>query len=74
MFVAISFPLDEVLESSPVPMTVKYLFYFLLWFSVDDYGQWVVLRLPACNRVVQGWSKLHHIEHQMGVAALSDRP
>ena len=38
VFVAISFLLDEVLESSPVPMTVKYLFYFSLCFSVNDYG------------------------------------
>ena len=65
MFAAISFPLDEVLESSPVPTTVKYLFYFPLHFSIDDYEQWVVLCLPAYNRVIQGWSKLHHIEHWM---------
>ena len=39
VFVAIPFPLDEILESSPVPMTVKYLLYFLLYFSIDDYGQ-----------------------------------
>jgi len=39
VFAAISFPLDEVLESSLVPMTVKYLFYFPLRFSVDDYGR-----------------------------------
>jgi len=65
VFVAISFPLDEVLESSLVPMTVKYLFYFPLRFSINDYGQWVVLCLPACNWVVQSWSKLHHIEYQM---------
>ena len=38
VFTAISLLLDEVLESSPVPMTVEYLFYFLLQFSVDDYG------------------------------------
>ena len=50
VFTAISFPLDKVLEFSPVPMTVEYLFYFLLRFSVDDYGQWVVF----CNRVVRG--------------------
>jgi len=37
VFVAISFPLDEVLESSLVPTTVEYLFYFPLCFSVDDY-------------------------------------
>jgi len=65
VFAAISFPLDEVLESSPVPTTVKDLFYFPLRFSVNDYGQWVVLRLSACNRVVWGWSELHHVEHQM---------
>ena len=39
VFVAIPFPLDEILESSPVPMTVEYLLYFPLCFSVDDYGQ-----------------------------------
>jgi len=38
VFTAISFSLDEVLESSPVPMTVKYLFYFSFCFSVNDYG------------------------------------
>ena len=65
VFAAISFPLDEVLESSPVPTTVKYLFYFLLCFSVDDYGQQVVLRFLACNRVVQSRSKLHYVEHWM---------
>ena len=44
VFAAISFPLNEVLESSPVPTTVEYLFHFPLCFSVDDYGQWVVCR------------------------------
>jgi len=39
VFTAISFLFDEVLESSPVPMTVKYLFYFPLRFFVDDYGR-----------------------------------
>ena len=38
VFMAISLPLDEVLESSPVLTTVEYLFYFPLWFSVNDYG------------------------------------
>jgi len=38
VFVAILFPLDEVLESFPVPITVEYLLYFPLCFSVDDYG------------------------------------
>ena len=38
VFVAISFPLDEVLKSSLVPTTVEYLFYFPLHFSVNDYG------------------------------------
>jgi len=39
VFVVISLPLNEVLESSLVPMTVKYFLYFPLCFSVDDYGQ-----------------------------------
>jgi len=38
VFTAIFFPLNEILESSPVPTTVEYLLYFLLYFSVDDYG------------------------------------
>ena len=54
VFVAVFFPLDEVLESSPVPMTVEYFLHLPLCFSVDDYGQWVVLRFVSCNRVV--WS------------------
>jgi len=65
VFAAISFPLDEVLESSLVPTTVEYLFYFPLHFSIDDYGRWVVLHLPVCNWVVRGWSKLHYVEHWM---------
>jgi len=39
VFAAIPFPLDEILESSLVPTTVEYLFYFLLCFSVNDYRQ-----------------------------------
>ena len=31
VFTAIFLPLDEVLESSLVPTTVEYLFYFPLW-------------------------------------------
>ena len=65
VFVAISLPLNEVLESSLVPMTVKYFLYFPLHFSVDDYGRWVVLHLASCNQVVWGQSKLHYIEHWM---------
>jgi len=65
VFAAISFPLDKVLESSLVPTTVKYLFYFPLCFSIDDYGQWVVLCFPACNQVVRSQSELHYVEHWM---------
>jgi len=39
VFVAIFFPLNEVLESSLVPTTVEYFLYFPLCFSVNDYGQ-----------------------------------
>jgi len=38
VFVAIPFLLDEILKFSPVPTTVEYLLYFLLCFSIDDYG------------------------------------
>jgi len=38
VFAAVSFPLNKVLESSPVPTTVKYFLYFSLCFSIDDYG------------------------------------
>jgi len=63
MFAAISFPLDEILEPSLVPTTVDYLFHFLLRFSVDDYGQWVVRQFPSWNRVVQSRSELYYVEH-----------
>jgi len=39
MFAAVSFPLNQVLESSLVPTTVEYFLHFPLHFSVDDYGQ-----------------------------------
>jgi len=38
VFAAVSLSLNEVLESSLVPTTVEYFLYFLLRFSVDDYG------------------------------------
>jgi len=53
VFTAIFFPLNEILESSLVPTTVKYLLYFLLCFSVNDYGQWVIFCLLSCDWVVQ---------------------
>ena len=65
VFMAVSFPLDEILESSPVPTAVKYLCYFPLCFSVNDYGQWVIFHFLACNRVVQSQSKLYYVEHWM---------
>jgi len=63
VFTAILFPLDEILESSLMPMTVEYLFYFPLCFFVNDYRWWVVFRSLFCDQVFQGWSKLHYIEH-----------
>ena len=63
VFAAISFPLDEVLESSPVPMTIKYFLYLLLCFSIDDYRQWMVLHFASCNWVVWSRSKLCYVEH-----------
>ena len=65
VFVAISFPLDEVLESSPVPTTVEYFLHLPLRFSINDYGRWVVLRFVSHNRVVQSQSELHYVEHWM---------
>ena len=38
VFTVISLLLDKILESSLVSMTVEYLFYFPLQFSIDDYG------------------------------------
>jgi len=65
VFVAISFPLNEILESSLVPTTVEYLLYFPLCFSVDDYGQWVIFHFLACYQVIQGRSELHYVEYQI---------
>ena len=65
VFATIPFLLDEILESSLVPMTVEYLLYFPLCFSIDDYGQWVVFHSPSCDRVFWSQSKLHYVEHWM---------
>jgi len=65
VFMAIFFPLDETLEFSPMLTAVEYLLYFPLWFSVDDYGQWVIFCFPACDWVVWDQSKLHYVEHWM---------
>ena len=65
VFVAVSLPFNEVLESSPVPTTVEYLLYFSFCFSVDDYGRWVVFRFSSWNWVIQSRSKLHYIKHWM---------
>ena len=46
-------------------MTVEYLFYFPLCFSIDDYGQQMVLHFLACNWVIWSQSKLYYVEHQM---------
>jgi len=41
VFSAEALPLDQELEPLPVPATIQYLFYFPLFFSVDDDGwQW----------------------------------
>jgi len=65
VFAAVSLPLNEVLESSLMPMTVEYFLYFLLCFSIDDYGQWVVLHFASCNRVVRSRSEPYYVEHWM---------
>jgi len=63
VFAAVSFPLDEVLESSLVPTTVEYFLHLPLCFSIDDYRQWVVLHFASCNWVVWSQSELYYIEH-----------
>ena len=63
VFVAVSFPLDKVLGLSPVPTTIEYFLHFLLRFSVDDYGWWVVLHFASRNQVVRSRSELHYVEH-----------
>jgi len=49
VFMAVSFPLNEILESSLVLTTIEYLLYFPLCFSVDDYGWWVIFHLLSCD-------------------------
>jgi len=63
VFMAVSFPFNEILKSSLVLTTVEYLLYFPLCFSVDDYGWWVIFRFPSCDWAVPSWSKLYYIEH-----------
>jgi len=73
VFVAIFLSLNEVLESSLMPTTVEYFLYFPFRFSVDDYGQWVVLHFASCNWVVQSWSELY-VEHWMELLHLVWQP
>jgi len=49
VFMAVFFPLNEILESSLMPTAVEYLLYFLLWFSIDNYERWVIFHFPACD-------------------------
>ena len=63
VFMAVSLLLNEILESSPMPMTIKYFLYFPLRFSVNNYGWWVVLRFVSCNWVVWSRSELYYVEH-----------
>ena len=65
VFTAVFFPLHEILKSSPVPMTVGYLLYFPLHFSINDYGWWVVFCFPSCDWVVWSRSKLYYVKHWM---------
>ena len=62
IFAAISFLLNEILESSLVPITVEYFLHFPLCFSINDYGWWMVFCFPFCNWVVWSQSKLHHVD------------
>jgi len=65
VFAAISLLLNKVLESSPMPTTVEYFLYFPLYFSINDYGWWVVLHFVSCNQVVWSQSELYYVEHWM---------
>jgi len=63
VFAAIPFLLDEILESPLVSMTVKYLFYFLFCFSINDYGGgWSSVFHPVIRLSGAGVSFTHWIE------------
>jgi len=74
VFTAVSFLLDEILESSPMPMAVEYLLYFPLWFFIDDYRWWVIFCFPACDWVIWDQSKLYYVEHQVELLHLVWQP
>ena len=57
--------LDTDMESSLMLTTVEYFLYFPLCFSIDNYGQWMVLCFTSCNWVVWSRSELYYIEHWM---------
>jgi len=73
VFAAVSLLLNEVLESSPIPMTVEYFLYFPLRFSINDYRQWVVLRFVSCNQVIWSWSSSTVVVSFHVVLCLADR-
>jgi len=58
-------PLNQELEPPPVPVTIQYLLYLPLWFSVDDDRWWRGLWLPPWYRIVQSGGQLDYIEYQV---------
>jgi len=58
-------PLNQELEPPPVPVTIQYLFYLLLQFSVDDNGWRRGLWLPSWYWIIQSGGQLDHVEHRM---------
>jgi len=65
VFAAISLPLDEVLEPSPVLATVEDLFHFPLLFSINKYRWRVSIWFMAWYWVLQSGRQFDAIEDRI---------
>jgi len=60
-----TFPLNQELESSPVPAAIQYLLYLPFQFSVDDNRWWQGAWLPSWYQIVWSGGQLDHVEHRV---------
>ena len=51
VFIAVTFPLDEVLESSPEYAAIKDSFNFIMFLSIDQDGVWWWVTLSSWDRI-----------------------
>jgi len=61
VFIAVTFPLDEVLESSPEYAAIKDSFNFIMFLSIDQDRIWRWITPSSRNRI---WGCRHQFDHR----------